>query len=184
MWHYVWFGDLSTCHDVTLLNFVTIPGFCHAVRIFLDFLSTSKMWYKTVRSYKCYKPKACTRFLSHVPQIYWLRGYVSLGQTSENPEFCYWPCLRSRFWISLGTTVSGTKNLRYYYLNEHVFFRDQTCIDDHDSDFSARDSESDFSALFGSSWSFLLIGQCASPSSCVVSCFFILLTKSKMWHKT
>ena len=44
VWHFVTFCDIfvtlcdiSECHDVTLLNFVTIQGFCHTVRIFLSF---------------------------------------------------------------------------------------------------------------------------------------------------
>jgi len=39
LWHFVTFCDISKCHKVTLLNFVTFLGFCHTVCIFLVFFS-------------------------------------------------------------------------------------------------------------------------------------------------
>jgi len=52
VWHFVTFRDISNCHNVTLLNFVTSLGFCHTVCIFLSFLAQPKMWKKR----ECHAP--------------------------------------------------------------------------------------------------------------------------------
>ena len=40
LWDILWhFCDISECHKVTFLSFLTIIGFCHTVRIFLSFFS-------------------------------------------------------------------------------------------------------------------------------------------------
>jgi len=36
LWHFATFGEISKCHNATLLNFVTILGFCHTVLIFFS----------------------------------------------------------------------------------------------------------------------------------------------------
>jgi len=61
----VTFGDISKCHKFTLLNLVTILGFCHTVRIFFSFFNKTS----NVTSRKCHKPKYSTglRVFSDVP---------------------------------------------------------------------------------------------------------------------
>jgi len=47
IWKSVTFCDISNCHNVTLLNFVTFLGFCHTVCIFFSLLSKTQNVEKT-----------------------------------------------------------------------------------------------------------------------------------------
>jgi hypothetical protein len=77
----------------------------HDTYLFLVFSAKPKMWHETYKSHKCHKPKGSTGLFSDVPHISRFRSYVSLGQKPlKTQKSWYWPRLRFRFWISLGTT--------------------------------------------------------------------------------
>jgi len=93
---------------ITLLNFETILGFCHTVRILFSFFS------KTFRFRKCDIKR---RKVTNVTNPKLLQGSFQAFRKclgfeatfcSDKPlitqECWFWPRLRPRFWISLGTT--------------------------------------------------------------------------------
>ena len=116
MWHFVTFCDISKCHNVTILNFVTFLGFCHTVCIFEFFLAKPKM------SKKHRNVTNVTNVTNQQPlqgSFQTFRKFLSF-ETSfccclarTNLESWYWLSLRSRFEIRLGTTLPIFNFLMY-----------------------------------------------------------------------
>jgi len=103
VWHFVTFCDVSKCHDVTLLDFVTFLSFCCTVRIFWTFIANPKM---------SQKRRQVTNVTN--PHVVLLRQSANINVSKlrfarTNPESWYWLSLRSRFGITLGTTLNQTK---------------------------------------------------------------------------
>jgi len=105
----VTFCDISKCHNVTILNFVTFLGFCHTVCIFEFFLAKPKM------SKKHRNVTNVTNVTNQQPlqgSFQTFRKFLSF-ETSfccclarTNLESWYWLSLRSRFEIRLGTSLT------------------------------------------------------------------------------
>jgi len=79
IWKSVTFCDISKCHNVTILNFVTFLGFCHTVCIFFIFFSKIENVGKCRNVTKCHKSAACTGLFSDVQQISTFRTLSPFG---------------------------------------------------------------------------------------------------------